>query len=196
MLAGFNRETPAVRGGLRVVPCVARGGLQAVIQERKLAGMRSVVLCLYALFLCMPANCQTELLKADLLSPSRSSGSQAADHIMLLAEKTHEPQRSEVEWFASDLIASLATIRSLSPAILPKSQADAIVAEIDSVLKSAGTSTVGFRDHIVHFETIMFTAGTPRWTARRLASQLELIGRQVRGPEDTPVRPRAIPQRR
>jgi hypothetical protein len=65
---------------------------------------------------------------------------------------------------------------------------DAVVAEIDSVFKSAGTSTLGFRNHIGRFEKIMITVGTSRSTAHQLAAELEIIGRQVRGPEDTPVR--------
>ena len=149
--------------------------------------MRSLLLCSCALFLCMPANCQKELLKADMLSLPSVSESQLAGHIMALAEKTHEPLRSDVERFAKDLISSRGvTIRSLNPASLPESQADAMVAEIDSVLKSAGTSTIGFFDHVAHFEAIMVTVGTPPSTAHKLAAQLEAIGKQVRGPEDTP----------
>jgi len=109
---------------------------------------------------------------------------------MLLAEKTHEPSRSAVEQFARDLISwsRLAAIRLSSQASLPENQADALAAEIDSVLKSAGTSTAGFRDHIARFETIMLTVGSPQPAAHKLAAQLEAIGKQVRGPEDTPVR--------
>ncbi|SPF38012.1 exported hypothetical protein [Candidatus Sulfopaludibacter sp. SbA4] len=151
--------------------------------------MRVLLLCSCLLSLCMPANCQKGLLKADLLSLSRTSEGQVAAHIMVLAEKTHEPARSAVEQFARDLIWSrLATVRSSSPAALQEPQADSMVAEIDSVLKSAGTSTLGFHDHVGQFEKIMLTVGTPQSTAHKLAAELEIIGRQVRGPEDTPIR--------
>jgi len=151
----------------------------------------------------LPANAQKALLKADLLALSSASESQVSAHIMLMSEKTHEPSRLAVEQFARDLILSfrLATVRSSSPASLPEPQADALAAEIDSVLKSAGTSTVGFYDHVARFETIMRTVlgptgsgrtsrlfGSPQLTARSLASQLEAIGKQVRGPDDAPVR--------
>jgi hypothetical protein len=151
--------------------------------------MRLLLLCSCVLSLCMPAECQNGLLKADLLSLSRASESQVTVHIMLLSEKTHEPARSAVEQFARDLISSrLATVRSSGPAPLQAPQADAIVAEIDSVLKSAGTSTLGFHDHLGQFEKVMLAVGTPLSTAHKLAGQLEIIGRQVRGPEDTPAR--------
>ena len=78
-------------------------------------------------------------------------------------------------------------VRSLGPASLQEPQADAIVAEIDAVLKSAGTSTIGFHDHVGQFEKIMLAVGTPQSTSHKLAGELEIIGRQVRGPEDTPV---------
>jgi len=151
--------------------------------------MRLLLLCSCALSLCLPANGQKELLKADLLSLSWTSEGQVAAHIMLLAEKTHEPSGSAVERFARDLIWSqLAKVGASRRAPLLERQADALVAEIDSVLKSAGTSTVGFRDHVARFETIMRTVGSPQPAAHQLATQLEAIGRQVRGPEDTPVR--------
>jgi hypothetical protein len=160
--------------------------------------MRVLLLCSCALSLCLPANGQKELLKADLLSLSSTSESQVSAHIMLLAEKTHEPLPSAVEQFARALIVSLrlatvpssglALVRPLSPASLPERQANALVAEIDSVLKSAGTSTVGFRDHVARFETIMLAVGSSQLAAHKLAAQLEAIGKQVRGPEDAPVR--------
>jgi hypothetical protein len=128
-------------------------------------------------------------LRADLLSLSSNSESQVVTHLMLMAEKTHEPLRPAVGQFARDLIRSrLAPVRGLNPEPFPERQVDAVVAEIDNVFKSAGTSTVGFHDHVGQFEKIMITIGTPQSTAHQLAGELEIIGRQVRGPEDTPVR--------
>jgi hypothetical protein len=45
-------------------------------------------------------------VRADLLSLSSNSESQLATHMMLMAEKTHEPSRSAVGQFAGDLIRS------------------------------------------------------------------------------------------
>jgi hypothetical protein len=46
---------------------------------------------------------------------------------------------------------------------------------------------IGFHDHVGQFEKIMLAVGTPQSTSHKLAGELEIIGRQVRGPEDTPV---------
>ena len=63
-----------------------------------------------------------------------------------------------------------------------------MVAEIENIFKSAGTSTVGFHDHVEKFERIMINIGTTQSTVHKLAATLETIGKQVRGPEDTPAR--------
>jgi hypothetical protein len=67
-----------------------------------------------------------------------------------------------------------------------------LVDEIDAVFKSAGTSTSGFLDHIANFETCLTTIGADKGSAHKLAMWLETIGKQVRGPDDTPVK---VPRR-
>jgi hypothetical protein len=129
------------------------------------------------------------LLKADLLSLTASSENQIAAHMMLMAEKTHEPSRAVVEQFARDLVRSrLSPFHPANPVPIPETRVDALVAEIDSIFKSAGTSTVGFHEHVEKFERVMINIGTTQSTAHKLAATLETIGRQVRGPEDTPAR--------
>jgi hypothetical protein len=107
--------------------------------------------------------------------------------MMLMAEATHEPSRLSVMQFAHHLIGS----RPPSAPGLRERQADALAAEINAVFKSAGTSTAGFLGHIAAFENVMVAMGTQKPAARKFAQELQAIGRQVRGPEDTPIRPLA-----
>ncbi|HEV2448384.1 MAG TPA: hypothetical protein VGS58_20770 [Candidatus Sulfopaludibacter sp.] len=138
-----------------------------------------------ALFLCLSAAGQQQL-KTDLLSLSHTSQSAAerdvALHLRALSEKTHEPSREAVEAFARDLV------RALRPQPLRDPQAAQLVAEIDSVFKSAGTSTAGYFGHIESFQAALGVVVTDKGAVRRLGEQLAAIGKQVRGPEDTPVR--------
>jgi hypothetical protein len=143
--------------------------------------MRLLVLFSCALFLCAPAFCQKEL-KADLLSPQRSAEA-ITTHLMLLVEKTHEPASDRVSTFARDLVSTLGKRPLADPSL------SQLVTDIASVIRSAGTSTLGFHDHVADFALVLKTLGVQPAAVRNLAGQLEAIGRQVRGPEDTPVRP-------
>lgn len=140
--------------------------------------MKLPVLLPCALFLSLPAWCQKEL-QADLASlahtPQAVAERQVALHLMALSEPTHEPSRPTLETFARDLARTLRS-RPVSGA-----QAAQLVSLIDSVFKSAGTSTIGFYEHVRKFQE---EAGSSK-----LAAELAAIGKQVRGPEDTPVMP-------
>ena len=146
--------------------------------------MRLLVPVACALFLCGPAAGQQQL-KTDLLSLSRSSQSAAerdvALHLAALAERTHEPSRAAVEAFARNLV------RALRGQSVQEFQAAQLTAEIDSVFKSAGTSTVGFLAHVEDFQTCLAGFVQDKAAVRNLGGQLAAIGKQVRGPEDTPV---------
>lgn len=141
--------------------------------------MRPLVLFSCVLFLCLPGFGQAEL-KADLMS--HAADAQVATHLMALSEKTHEPSQTAVSVFARDFDGLLRLRQVREPF------ASRLVAEIDAVLKSAGTSTAGFYDHVARFETILEEMGVSRLNADRVGAELEKIGRQVRGPEDTPVK--------
>lgn len=147
--------------------------------------MKLLVLVPCALFLGLPAWCQKDL-QADLTSLTRTPQTvaerQVALHLKALSERTHEPSRPTLETFARDLVG---TLRSHP---VTDAQAAQLVALIDSVFKSAGTSTVGFHEHVQKFEE---AAGSGK-----LAAELEAIGKEVRGPEDTPVMPARYFQRR
>lgn len=140
--------------------------------------MKLLVLLPCALFLSLPAWCQKDL-RADLTSLARTPQAvaerQVALHLMALSERTHEPSRPAVETFARDLV------RTLRSRPVTGAQAAQFVSQIDAVFKSAGTSTVGFHEHVQSFQAM---AGSGK-----LAAELETIGKEVRGPEDTPVMP-------
>ena len=139
------------------------------------------------LFLCLPA-CAQAGLKADLISHADST--KIAADLKALSEKTHEPTGLAVAVFAQDLAGVMR-----QPKVVD-SHVPRLAAEIDAVFKSAGTSTAGFFDHIQNFKTILIEMGVPKSQADKPSRDLEIIGRQVRGPEDTPATPPAAPRRR
>ena len=141
--------------------------------------MRLLVPGSCALFLCLPAVAQADL-KADLLS--HAAQAQVTNRMMALTEKTHEPSRFDVDAFARHLL------QGLGKRTLREADASKLASEIDAVFKSAGTSTVGFLDHISDFRTTLGAIGVPANDVNNLGNELRAIGRQVRGPEDAPVR--------
>jgi hypothetical protein len=142
--------------------------------------MRLLVLGSCALFLGLPGYAQNDL-KSDLLSVPHASTTQVAAHLKALSEKTHEPSNFAVDVFARDLAHALG-LKSLSDA-----EVTPLVTEIKAVFKSAGTSTVGFLDHVANFKAALHTIGVAPVDIAKLGGELETIGKQVRGPEDTPV---------
>jgi len=148
--------------------------------------MRLPVLVACALFLSLPVFGQRDL-KADLLS--HAGNTQVVADLITLSEKTHEPSVSAIITFVGDLNKILGH-RSLSDA-----DAAPLVREIDAILKSAGTSTVGFHEHIAGFRAALMSAGASALDADKAAGDLEKIGRQVRGPEDTPIEPGPLRRR-
>jgi hypothetical protein len=140
--------------------------------------MKLLVFGSCVLFLGLPARAQTDL-KSDLLS--HASSGQVSTHLTGLEEKTHEPSMLAVDLFAAELTTVLKgrTLRDADAATL--------VREIDAIFKSAGTSTIGFLEHVANFKAALTSIGVPRLSADDLGQRLEKIGRQVRGPDDTPV---------
>ena len=103
------------------------------------------------------------------------------DELKALSEKTHEPSNFAIDVFSRDL-AHVLGLKNLSDA-----EVTSLVTEINAVFKSAGTSTVGFLDHVAKFKTALGTLGVLPADIAKLGGELETIGKQVRGPEDTPV---------
>lgn len=120
-------------------------------------------------------------LKADLMS--HASVPQVASHLRQLAEKTHEPSETAVNSLAKDLRQALANRGVHDPDV------SRLVMEIEAIFKSAGTSTSGFLQHLEDFQRGLISMGVQPAVAERTSKSLEAIGRQVRGPEDTPLIP-------
>ena len=103
--------------------------------------------------------------------------------ILAAAEPQHRPSAVATDRFAGRVIASLRGKQ------LKADQAERLQAVIIDVLHSAGVATRRYRDVISDFKTLLSTtANFPSDTVSRLASDLDLIGREVRGPEDLPLR--------
>ena len=128
-------------------------------------------------------------LKGDLQSlrggapPVAAFSRQVGTHILLLAEKTHEPTAPTLARFSDSLVGALA---GHVPA---QEDLDRLAGDIQQTLQSAGTSTIGFTETIKDFERRLVRAGVPAIRAHLVATNLERVGREVRGPEDAPVRP-------
>jgi len=102
--------------------------------------------------------------------------------MLLLAEKTHEPKVPTLHQFARDVGEALAG-RTVAPEDL-----DRLAADIQHVMQSAGTSTVGFWETVRDFEERLAKAGASANRAAQAAAALERVGQEVRGPEGFPVR--------
>ncbi len=148
-------------------------------------------LFLLALSLCLSAqsvgtapgiNSDLQSLRAGA-SPTPAFTRQVGAHILMLAERTHEPKPPTLQRFSESLVAALA---GHSPA---REDIDRLAGDIEEVLQSAGTSTAGFQQTIQDFEKHLMRAGVPAVRSHLVASNLEHIGREVRGPEDAPVQP-------
>lgn len=156
--------------------------------------MKAILLMVAALAVCIPGQSQDRSLSAarqaltdDLLSLSGKSPApqlreQLVDHTFLVAESTHEPKRATVQSFVNELAMALAG-RPLA-----RVQAAQLAGEIVYVMQSAGTSTSGFFDAVNQFGGRLSAIGVSPLRAKSVAAQLERMGREVRGPDDFPVR--------
>jgi len=156
--------------------------------------MKAMILTVAALAVCVPGQSQDRSVSAvrqaltdDLLalsakSPDPQVREQLVDHTFLVAESTHEPKRATVQTLVSELAMALAG-RPLS-----RSQAAQLAGGIVYIMQSAGTSTSGFFDVVNQFRSRLSGIGVMTLRAQAVAAQLERMGREVRGPEDVPVR--------
>jgi hypothetical protein len=107
---------------------------------------------------------------------------QVGTHILLFAERTHEPKSSTLQQFSESLVTALAGHSAAQTDI------DRLAADIEQTMRSAGTSTIAFEQTIQDFEKRLQRAGVSAVRSHLVASNLEHIGREVRGPEGAPVR--------
>ena len=107
---------------------------------------------------------------------------QLGSHLALLAERTHEPSAATVALFADSLAGALAGHALTAETI------ERLAGDMQQTLQSAGKSTSGFADTVQDFERQLMRLGVPAVRSHLVASNLERIGREVRGPEDAPVK--------
>jgi hypothetical protein len=102
--------------------------------------------------------------------------------VMATVEKPNRPFQSEVEDFTSELTAALIGRRFSSSDLVPLTSA------IVDVMHSAGVGTVAFHGSVERFEKGLLALQMDAPRARSIANRLEELGKEVRGPEDMPVR--------
>ena len=106
---------------------------------------------------------------------------QMGTHMLLMAEKSDEPSAATLRQFCETLAGSL------SGRVMGPSEIEGLATDIRQTLESAGTSTIAFQDTIRDFEWRLRRVSVAAARAHLAASLLERVGREVRGPEDTPV---------
>jgi len=126
-------------------------------------------------------------LKGDLQSLRAGARStpefihQLSGHVLLLMDKAHQPKAPSVEQFAQ----SLAT--ALSGHSFSQNDIDGLAADMERALRAPGASLSAFEQTVKDFERRLMRAGVPPARARLVASSLERLAKEVRGPEDTPA---------
>ena len=105
-----------------------------------------------------------------------------ANDIMALSEQPHRPSRSAAARLADGLVGTL------SGKQLTDLQLSELATGIVAVLHSAGGGTSKFKQSLFQVENALSSAGVNTPAARRVVAELEVVGKQVRGPEDLPAR--------
>ena len=103
--------------------------------------------------------------------------------LMASSEADHRPSRAAVAVFARELT------KILSGRELPAAAANQVATNVIGVLHSAGTGTSEFRQLISRFEKTLAGVGLSAAAAQRVAAKLTNLGKEVRGPQDTPLLP-------
>jgi hypothetical protein len=114
--------------------------------------------------------------------PHASHGERITNDLMALSEKPHRPSQSTVGTLAHGLAGAL------SGRHLPEPQLSELAREILAVLHSAGVGTATFRRSISRAESGLSSLGVSAPTAKKVAAELEAVGKEVRGPEDLPAK--------
>ena len=132
----------------------------------------------------------TKMLISSLLAFQQQDGRDAkqreaelAKAIMNSAEPAHLPARGFVQALARDLG------ETLSGRNLPRNAVDRIATGINAVLCSAGVATPDFKQMISGVEKTLSNAGVHTAAVQGIAARLTAVGKDVRGPQDSPLLP-------
>ncbi len=157
--------------------------------------MRNLICCLFLLGAGLAAQSSSEdepdpaavaKLNSILLTLHREASASAvsrqlADGIMSLAESYHKPTRATVVRFAEELAYGLASRE------LPAKFVTQVSTSIVEVLESAGIGTYRFKESVARAKQALISLGLTDWKAQGIAERLRMVGKEVRGPDDTPV---------
>jgi len=109
------------------------------------------------------------------------SSLQIADDILALAEPGAEPSRRTVREFTDELTAAM--IGKPSGAYIPQ-----LRTAIVDVLHSNALPGWRYREAIESLRSRLAAMRVPYAEAQRVADRLKVVGQEVRGPDDLPVR--------
>ncbi|HEY1760460.1 MAG TPA: hypothetical protein VGG72_34115 [Bryobacteraceae bacterium] len=142
--------------------------------------MKSLLCCFLLVTAGLSAQ-STGKLDADLMT--HAAAQQVTDDILALAEKDAQPSRQVVSDFAEDLT------KALMGKQMTAEKAKAIRAAIEEVLESSGAASYRFHASIDRFRDSLIAVNATAVQAKAAAGRLLILGQDVRGPEDIPVRP-------
>lgn len=116
-------------------------------------------------------------------SSTAADRDQISSDILAVAEQSHRPSLSTVAAFTSRLTRAIAGRR------LSDLQLFRLASDIDTILHSAGLGYWKFKEAISGTEAVLTSVGVDAASARRVAVDLEAVGKEVRGPEGVPAIP-------
>jgi hypothetical protein len=139
------------------------------------------LLCCFLLVIAGASAQSTGKLDSDLMT--HAVARQVTDDIVALAEKDAQPSRQAVSNFADDLTKALAGKQ------LTADKTKAVTEAIQEVLQSSGAASYRFHASIDRFRDSLIALNATAVQAKAAAGRLLILGQEVRGPEDIPVRP-------
>jgi hypothetical protein len=98
------------------------------------------------------------------------------------SDPDHRPMQLSISLLASQLANALPARDLRAERLSP------LTSRIVDILNSAGTSTVGFYESVNHAEIALAALGVPKGKAHDIGQRLMTIGKQVRGPDDSPAK--------
>jgi hypothetical protein len=135
--------------------------------------MRTVVLLIVA-----GAGALFADLGSSLMAPNEAA---VANEILSLSEDGHRPSQFTVARLSKNLCTALRA-RPLS-----RPQVSRLAAAIQAVMESAGTGTGRFKAAIGHAQNALLSLGASPAATRDAVASLTQLGKEVRGPDDTPL---------
>jgi hypothetical protein len=143
---------------------------------------------LFLLFVASTAFAQSvNKLDADLFALSGTPGAavtqQLTNDILSLVENNAQPSRRNVLDFADELM------RALVGKKLPANSVSQLTAAILDVIHSDGVTTSKYRGAFERANQALLAMGVAAPVAKRVTGRLMVMGQEIRGPDDGPVRP-------